>query len=492
MSEHEHIHPAGHYHYKELLIGGRWVAPASERVFEIRSPHDGRLVGRVPEAVQQDVDRAVSAARRAFDEGPWPRMTPSGRAEVITRFARLHRAETEELAALTTAENGSAIWFTRMLQNIVNDRTDDFLRLAADHPWEEELVDASGFRTLVRREPVGVVAAVIPWNAPQQSALVKLIPALLAGNTVVLKPSPETALDGVRLGELFAEAGLPEGVLSVLPADREVSEYLVGHPGIDKVAFTGSTVAGRKIASVATGQLKRVSLELGGKSAAIILEDADLDRVVEGIRYGSFSNNGEACVALTRVLAPRSRYEEIVAALGALTASLKVGDPSDPETFIGPMVREGQRDRVQSYITSGIEDGARLVTGGPGAPEGLESGYYVRPTLFADVDNAMRIAQEEIFGPVVVVIPYEDEADAIRIANDSPYGLNGAVFTADPVHGVEVARAVRTGGFTVNGAPRHWDAPFGGYKDSGFGREYGRHGIDAYTELKAIATGLTV
>ncbi|MER5788138.1 aldehyde dehydrogenase [Streptomyces sp. NPDC001980] len=488
----EHIHPSGRYEYTKLLIGGDWVEPASERVFEIRSPHDGRVAGHTPEAVREDVDRAVAAARRAFDEGPWPRMTPGERAEVIARFARLHRAEATELAALTTAENGSAIWFTTMLQNLVNDRTDDFLRLAADHPWEEELVDPSGLRTLVRREPVGVVAAVIPWNAPQQSAQVKLVPALLAGNAVVLKPSPETALDGVRFGELLVEAGLPEGVISVVPADREVSEYLVGHPGVDKIAFTGSTAAGRKIASVATGQLKRVSLELGGKSAAIVLEDADLGRLAEGIRYGSFSNNGEACVALTRVLAPRSRYEEIVAALGTLTGSLKVGDPSDPETFIGPMVREGQRDRVQSYIQTGIEEGARLVTGGPGAPEGLESGYYVRPTLFADVDNSMRIAQEEIFGPVVVVIPYEDEADAVRIANDSPYGLSGAVFTADPEHGIEVARAVRTGVFSVNGAPRHWDAPFGGFKNSGFGREYGRHGFDEYTELKAIGTGLTV
>jgi len=488
----DRIHPQRRYDYDRLLIGGQWVEPAGDGVFEIRSPHDGRLIGRTPEAAQGDVDRAVAAARRAFDEGPWPRMSPAERAAVITRFAAIHRAQADELAALTTAENGSAIWFTRMLQNLVNDRTDDFLRLAADHPWEEELVDAAGLRTIVRREPVGVVAAVIPWNAPQQSALVKLIPALLAGNTAVLKPSPETALDGVRLGELFAEAGLPEGVLSVLPADREVSEYLVGHPGVDKIAFTGSTAAGRAIASTATGQLKRVSLELGGKSAAVVLEDADLDRVVEGIKYGTFLNNGEACVALTRVLAPRSRYEEIVTALGALVESLVVGDPSDPETFIGPMVRARQRDRVESYIQTGIKEGARLVTGGPGAPEGLDTGYYVRPTVFADVDNSMRIAQEEIFGPVIVVIPYEDEAEAVRIANDSPYGLSGAVFTTDHARGMEIARAVRTGGFSVNGAPRHWEAPFGGYKNSGFGREYGRHGMDAYVELKAIGTGLTV
>ena len=487
----EQTHPTGRYDYPRLLIGGRWTEPASPRVFEIRSPHDRRLVGRSAEAVPEDVDRAVAAARRAFDEGPWPRLSPAERAAVIARFAELHRAEASELAALTTAENGSAIWFTRMVQNLVSDTTDGFLRLSAEHPWEEELVDsATGLSTLVRREPVGVVAAVIPWNAPQQSALIKLIPALLAGNTAVLKPSPETALDGVRLGELFVAAGLPEGVISVLPADREASEYLVGHPGVDKVAFTGSTAAGRAIASLATGQLKRVSLELGGKSAAIVLPDAELDQVVEGIRYGSFSNNGEACIALTRVLAPRGRYEEIVAALGALAESLTVGDPADPDTFIGPLVREGQRDRVESYIKTGLDEGARLVAGGLGAPAGLEAGYYVRPTVFADVENSMRIAREEIFGPVIVVIPYEDEAEAIRIANDSPYGLNGAVFTADRAHGVEVARAIRTGGVSVNGAPRHWDAPFGGYKDSGFGREYGRHGLDEYVEFKTIAAGL--
>ncbi|HEX4224662.1 MAG TPA: aldehyde dehydrogenase family protein, partial [Pseudonocardiaceae bacterium] len=381
----ERILPNGKYDYSQLLIGGRWTEPATERVFEIRSPHDHRLVGRTPEATEPDVDRAVAAARQAFDDGPWPRMTPAERIAVISRFAEVYRAETEELAALTTAENGSAIWFTRMLLSIVTKLTDDFLRLAADHPWEEELVDDNGLRTIVRREPAGVVAAVIPWNAPQQSALLKLIPALLAGNTVILKPSPETALDGVRLGELFVAAGLPDGVLSVLPADREASQYLVGHAGVDKIAFTGSTVAGRAIASLATGQLKRVSLELGGKSAAIVLADADLDLVREGIRYGSFGNNGEACVALTRVLAPRSRYEEVVTVLGGLAASLKVGDPADPDTFIGPMVREGQRDRVQSYIQNGIDAGARVVTGGPGAPEGLETGYYVRPTVFADV-----------------------------------------------------------------------------------------------------------
>ncbi|MFC4034294.1 aldehyde dehydrogenase [Streptomyces polygonati] len=478
------------YAYDRLLIGGRWRAPAGDRVIEVRSPHDHRLVGRTPEATAADVDLAVAAARQAFDDGPWPRMTPAERRTVIDRFKTLHREHADELADLTTAENGSARWFTRMYQPMLTDRIDDFLRLSAALPWEEDLVDAAALRTIVRREPVGVVAAVIPWNAPQQSALVKLIPALLAGCTAILKPSPETALDGIRLGEIFAAAGLPDGVLSVLPADRQVSEYLVAHPGVDKIAFTGSTAAGRRIASVATGQLKRVSLELGGKSAAIVLADADLEAMAETLRFASFGNNGEACIAFTRILAPRGHYEEVVDAVSALVRSLKVGDPADPETFVGPMIREGQRDRVASYIELGIEEGARLVIGGPGAPEGLEQGWYVRPTVFADVDNAMRIAQEEIFGPVVAVIPYEDEEDAVRIANDSPYGLSGGVFTADRQRGVEIARRVRTGTFTVNGAGRHWDAPFGGFKGSGFGREYGPHGLEEYVELKSIATGI--
>jgi acyl-CoA reductase-like NAD-dependent aldehyde dehydrogenase len=484
---------ASPYAYDKLWIGGRWQEPAGQGVIEVRSPHDQRLVGRTPEAAAEDVDRAVAAARDAFDHGPWARTTPVERREVVGRFRKLHREHADELADLTTAENGSPHWFTRMFQPMLGDRIDDFLRLSAELPWEEDLVDAAGLRTIVRREPVGVVAAVIPWNAPQQSALIKLIPALLAGCTAVLKPSPETALDGIRLGELFAEAGLPEGALSVLPAHREVSEYLVVHPGVDKIAFTGSTAAGRRIASVATGRLKRVGLELGGKSAAIVLPDADVDAMAQTLRFASFANNGEACVAFTRILAPRSRYEEVVAAVTAMVETLKVGDPADPETFIGPMIREGQRDRVEGYIRLGIEEGARLVTGGPGAPEGLEGrGWYVRPTVFADVDNTMRIAQEEIFGPVVVVIAYEDEADAIRIANDSAYGLSGGVFTRDPQRGIQVARQIRTGTFTVNGAGRHWDAPFGGFKGSGFGREYGTHGLEEYVELKSIATGLAV
>jgi acyl-CoA reductase-like NAD-dependent aldehyde dehydrogenase len=312
----------------------------------------------------------------------------------------------------------------------------------------------------VRREPVGVVAAVIPWNAPHQSALVKVIPALLAGCTVILKPSPETALDGLLLGELFTEAGFPEGVVSILPAGRETSEYLISHPGIDKVAFTGSTAAGRRIASIAAGQLKRVSLELGGKSATIALDDADPSAVARGVPAATFVNNGESCIAQTRLLVPRSRYEEFVDAVAAVARQLTVGDPADPASFIGPPVTAAQKAKVQSYIQSGIDDGACLVVGGPGAPEGLEQGNYVRPTVFADVDN--------------------------KIANDSPYGLSGGVWSANRERALSVARRIRTGTFTVNGAHSSFDAPFGGYKSSGFGREMGIAGLNQYIELKTI------
>lgn len=306
-------------------------------------------------------------------------MTPGERQAVIARFSELHAARAEELAALVTSENGSAIWFTRWTHTALAEQTSAYLRAAESFGWEERLDPSGASGTVVRREPVGVVAAVIPWNAPHQSALVKMVPALLAGCTVVLKASPETALDALVLGEIFAEAGFPDGVVSILPADRETSEYLVSHPGIDKIAFTGSTTVGRRIASLAGQQLKRVSLELGGKSASIILEDADLPAVVEGLKWASFANNGESCVAHTRILAPRSRYDEVVAALKTMVEGLKVGDPSDASTYIGPMVRADQQERVRSYIELGVKEGARLVTGGSDVPEGLEGASTCGP-----------------------------------------------------------------------------------------------------------------
>ncbi|MFE9867143.1 aldehyde dehydrogenase [Streptomyces sp. NPDC005506] len=475
--------------YDKLYIGGAWTAPSSPDLLEIRSPHDRSVLGRVAQAAPQDIDRAVAAARTAFDNGPWPRTDPKERQEIVRRLNALREARADEIAAMISAENGSASWFTKMGQPFLTRQTNSYLKAAEEFGWEE-IVDpsdpAAPYDTIVRREAIGVVAAVIPWNSPFSAAMAKLTPALLAGNTVVLKTSPENSLSMMMLAELFAEVGLPEGVLSILPADRETSEYLVSHRDVDKIAFTGSTRAGRRIASIAGEQLKRVGLELGGKSAAIILEDADLGKVTQGLKFGSLGNNGEACILQTRILAPRSRYEEVVTALKDLVESLKVGDPADPDTFVGPMIRPDQQERVISYIRVGIEEGARLVTGGTQTPAGLENGNYVTPTLFADVDNRMRIAQEEIFGPVLAVIAYDDEDDAVRIANDSEYGLSGGVWSADPDRALEIARRVRTGTLTINGSPMSFDGPFGGYKASGIGREYGKVGLTGYVEHKTI------
>ncbi|MGW4879783.1 aldehyde dehydrogenase [Streptomyces sp. NPDC004262] len=472
--------------YDRLFIAGSWEAPSDPGLLDIRSPHDQSVIGRAAQARPADVDRAVAAARAAFDEGPWPRTAPADRIAVMRRLNALREEEAEEIAGLISAENGSAAWFTRAGQPGLTRQAEAYLRAAEAFGWEETLESGSAVRTVVRREPVGVVAAVIPWNSPFSSAMAKIVPALLAGNTVVLKVSPENSLSMGLLAGLLERSGLPEGVISVLPADRETSEYLVTHRDVDKIAFTGSTRAGRRIAALAGEQLKRVSLELGGKSAAILLPDADVDRAVQGLRFASLLNNGESCIAQTRVLAPRGRYEEVVTGLKGLVESLKVGDPADPDTFIGPMIRRDQQQRVRDYIEAGIAEGARLVTGGPGIPPGLERGNYVTPTVFADVDNSMRIAREEIFGPVLVVIPYEDEDEAVRIANDSEYGLSGGVWSADEAHALEVARRLRTGTVTVNGAAISFDGPFGGYKASGIGREYGAVGLAQYVEHKSV------
>ena len=475
--------------YDRLFIAGSWTAPSSTELLDILSPHDQAVIGRAAQAQPADVDRAVAAARAAFDDGAWPRTPPAERIAVIRRLNAMREANAEKIAALISSENGSAGWFTLAGQPGLSRQAGAYLKAAEEFGWEETLPPsdpASPTRSVVRREPIGVVAAVIPWNSPFSAAMAKIIPALLAGNTVVLKASPENSLSMGFLAELLERSGLPQGVISILPADRETSEYLVSHRDVDKIAFTGSTRAGRRIASVAGEQLKRVSLELGGKSAAVILPDADLEKAVQGLKFASLLNNGESCIAQTRVLAPRSHYEAVVAALKDLVESLKVGDPNDPDTFFGPMVRRDQQQRVRDYIELGLKEGARLVTGGPQVPQGLESGNYVTPTVFADVDNSMRIAQEEIFGPVLVVIPYDDEDDAVRIANDSEYGLSGGVWSADQARALDVARRLRTGTVTVNGAPIAFDGPFGGHKASGIGREYGAVGLSQYVEYKTV------
>jgi len=471
--------------FTKLPIGGRWVSPSSSATFDVISPHSEELVGRAPEAKEADIDRAVAAARQAFDSGPWPRLAAAERADAMARLLAALQKRADEMAVLITSEMGSPISFSHLGQVMASHMVlDYFIRLAREYAFEDVRPGLLG-PALVRREAVGVVGAIVPWNVPLFVTMLKLAPALGAGATVVLKPAPETPLDALLLAEAADEAELPPGVLNVVPAGREVGEHLVTHPGVDKISFTGSTTAGRRIASLCGEQLRRVTLELGGKSAAIILDDADLATTIAGLLPAAMMNSGQACVAQTRILAPRRRYDDVVGALAGAVETVKVGDPMDPETFCGPLVASRQRDRVEGYIKLGRQEGARVVTGG-GRPAGLSRGWYVQPTVFADVDNTMRIAREEIFGPVVAVIPYDDPEDALRVANDSDYGLSGSVWTGDVDRGLEIARQVRTGTYSVNGFAMEFSAPFGGFKCSGLGRELGPEGLSAYLEPKTI------
>ncbi|MFF4237494.1 aldehyde dehydrogenase [Actinomadura geliboluensis] len=470
--------------HDRLFIGGEWAAPAGTATIDVISPHTEEVIGRVPEGTEGDIDAAVAAARRAFDEGPWPRMTPAERAEIVGRLSAIYAERQQQMADLCTAQMGSPIMFSVFGQAAIPQMVlQYYVDLAATYTWEEERQGMLGPVT-VTQEPVGVVAAIVPWNVPQFTLMLKLAPALIAGCTVVAKPSPETPLDSYLLAEWIKEAGIPDGVVNFVPAGREVGAYLVAHPDVDKVSFTGSTAAGRKIGAVCGEQLKRVTLELGGKSAAIVLDDADLAATVEGFKLASLMNNGEACAAQTRILASRRRYDEVADALATMVGGLAVGDPADYGTEIGPLVAKRQQERVENYIRIGQDEGAKLITGGLNRPH--DRGWYVAPTVFGDVGNDMRIAREEIFGPVLVLIPYEDEDDAVRIANDSDYGLGGSVWTSDVAHGVEVARRIRTGSCGVNMYTLDPNTPFGGYKNSGMGRELGPEGLQAYLEHKSI------
>jgi betaine-aldehyde dehydrogenase len=363
---------------------------------------------------------------------------------------------------------------------------DYYTQLARNYPFEEVRDGVLGNKALVRREPVGVVGAIVPWNVPLFVTMLKLGPALAAGATVVLKPAPETPLDALLLAEALVEAGVPPGVVNIVPTGREVGEHLVTHRGVDKIGFTGSTIAGKRIAALCGAQLKRVTLELGGKSAALILDDADLGEVMPNLLGAALMNNGQACAAQTRILAPRDRYDEVVEALCEAVRGQQVGDPLDPATTIGPLVAARQRDRVEGYIAKGQKEGAKVVVGG-GRPSAQATGWYVEPTVFINVDNRMTIAQEEIFGPVLAVIPFDGVDDAVRIANESDYGLSGSVWTRDAAAGVEVAKRVRTGTYTVNGFMIEFSCPFGGFKQSGIGRELGPEGLAAYLEAKSIS-----
>ena len=472
--------------YDKLYIGGRWQTPSTGQRLSVISPHTEQSIGETPEAAPADVDNAVAAARIAFDEGPWPRLGVAERMEKIEKLAAIYLAETDAIADLITAEMGSPKSFSRLGQG-AGALAQMHLNMATakEFPWVERRPGLFG-DVHVRRAPVGVVGAIVPWNVPQFLIMPKMIPALIAGCTVVVKPAPETPLDAMWLAEMLEEIDLPEGVVSIVPGGRETGETLVRHPGVDKISFTGSSATGRHIAALCGEQLKRVSLELGGKSAAIILDDADIEHTVKHLKMASLMNNGQACVAQTRILVSERKHDEVVDALAGMMSGLQVGDPADDTTDIGPLVAQRQQQKVQGYIQSGVDEGARMILGGKDKP--YDRGWYVQPTLFADATNDMTIAREEIFGPVLTVLKYRDEADAVRIANDTDYGLAGSVWTADVARGLEIAVAVRTGTYGINMYTLDTTAPFGGFKQSGIGREFGSEGLSEYVELQSTVS----
>ncbi|MDE8649353.1 aldehyde dehydrogenase [Rhodococcus qingshengii] len=468
-----------------FFINGEWAPPTSTRTHVVVEAATGDPLGTASVGTESDMDAAVSAARAALDHGPWGRTTAAERAAVMTRFADALDARASQTSSLVSRENGMPIALSTAFNGAA---PAGLLRLYAgwitELPLEETRVSSSG-STIVRREPVGVVAAITPWNYPQVLAMTKIAPALAAGCTVVLKPAPETALDSYILADAAAEAGLPPGVLNIVLADREVGSYLVSHPGVDKVAFTGSTAAGRAIGAECGRLIRRVTLELGGKSASIVLDDADLGTFVEGLDGASFMNNSQTCTTQSRILAPRSRYEEVVDAVASYASAMTVGNPLDPAVTCGPMASESQLARVRRFIDVGNASDARLVTGG-GTPQGQDRGWFVEPTVFADVKNSDELAREEVFGPVLAVIPYDGDDEAVKIANDSNYGLAGSVWTTDESRGLDIARRVRTGTIGINYYNLDLGAPFGGMKDSGIGRELGPEALANYLEYKSI------
>lgn len=466
-----------------FFIDGTWTKPASDQRFDIIDATTGQSIGFVPEASEEDVDRAVDAARRAFDEG-WGTSSGAERAAALTRFADALERRSGDLAHSVTVQNGMPIELSTALEAGFGV---GFLRYYAGEAGKLDATDVRpsqmGSETIVERSPMGVVAAIVPWNYPVVLAMSKIAPALAAGCAVVVKPSPNTVLDSYVLAEAAQEADLPAGVLNWVAADRAVGAYLVSHPGIAKVAFTGSTAAGRSIAGVCAQLLRPVTLELGGKSAAILLDDVDLDAVWPGLQFITMMNNGQTCVACSRVLVPSGRYDELVDGVVTKLGELTIGNPLDPRNDIGPLATEAHRNKVEGYIATGKAEGKLLVGGG--RPQGVPDGWFVEPTAIA-VENSATIAQEEIFGPVLSVIRYEDDDDAVRIANDSVYGLGGSVFSADVERATSIARRVQTGTIGINGYPVAIGSPFGGVKESGIGREFGPEALSGYQNLKSL------
>jgi aldehyde dehydrogenase (NAD+) len=469
--------------HRKLYINGQWANPAGDALLDVISPSTEEVVGRVPVVTPADIDAAVGAARTAFDSGDWSKLDVQERAKYVRAIRDGLIARNEEITDLIAAEAGLPIKAWARVDLALN-----FVDYYLDYA---ERVELSQLRTgvtqkvLVRKEPVGVVAAIVPWNSPLSLAAMKFIPALLAGCTVVLKSDPNTPLHAFALAEVIHEAGLPAGVMNIVPAEREASAALVAHSGVDHVSFTGSTAVGRIVAQTCAQQLKGCTLELGGKSAAIVLDDVDLPAVLPFLSFTTFMNNGEACVLQSRVLAPRHRYDEIVGALTATAAGLTIGDPLATSTDLGPLITAAHRDRVAGFVDRGVRDGAKVAFGG-GRPEALTRGWYFEPTVLVDVDNSTEVAQQEIFGPVVSVIPYDDEAQAVALANDTPYGLSGTVWTSDHNRGLDIAAQVRSGNYGINSFGIDACAPFGGWKQSGLGSESGPEGFDEFLHAKSI------
>lgn len=467
--------------FSQLYIDGQWVAPQGQGLAEVINPADSSVAGRVPLGNADDVDRAANAAKKAF--AIWSQTSAAERSQYLAKIAAGMEKHLPEMAALISSELGSPMTLSAEVQaGLPLFVCQSYIELTAVME-KEEVVGNS----LVLREPVGVCGFITPWNYPLHQIVAKVAPALAAGCTVVLKPSQETPLNAFLFAKIIDEAGLPAGVFNLVSGQGKiVGEAMASHPAIDMVSITGSTGAGIRVAELAAKSVKRVAQELGGKSASIVLEGADLEGAVTQAVNNIIFNSGQTCSALTRLLVPASQQEKAVAIAQQILFAVRPGNPAHADTAMGPLVSEGQRETVVQYIRTGIEEGARLVAGGPDKPAGLEHGAYVSPTVFADVKNSMRIAQEEIFGPVLCIIPYSSEAEAIAIANDSPYGLSGAVWAPTQEKAKAVARKIRTGQLALNGGAFNPLAPFGGYKQSGNGRELGAHALYEFTELKAL------
>jgi acyl-CoA reductase-like NAD-dependent aldehyde dehydrogenase len=466
-----------------FFIDGRLTPPASSETRELVSPSKGEAYGQIPVATGADVDRAVGAARAAFVDGRWSRIPVAERATILNRAADLLEARVDEIAETNAIESGTPFASARLIAQDAAKGIRRATRIALTAQWEEERQGAWDY--VLRHEPVGVVGVISPWNGSPWLTTTRAANALAAGCTVVDKPAVEVPFSAIIVADAFAAAGLPPGAFNCVPGDRDAGEALVRHALVDMVAFTGSTLAGRQIAAICGADLKRALLELGGKSAAIVLDDADLATLTRAVASGTFSRCGQQCIALTRVLAPRGRYDEIVDELAAEAERWPAGDPLEPTCVRGPLISQAHRERVEAHVRSAEAEGAVIVTGGS-RPEGREDGFYFDPTVVRDVTPTMRIAKEEIFGPVVAVIAYDSVDEAIRIANDSEYGLHGAVFTADIGRAMEIAAQIQTGTFTINGFTMNSDAPLGGVKGSGIGRMGALEGFDEYRILKTV------